>query len=216
MNDKIKDHMFILMDETPLNPPAADYKTITMADLARVKIDVESTELGGGKTLLSKTLTQDTSFEGKKITNAVDSDGKHKRGWYVDFNRMGEKVLSASTTFEGSIFFTTIVPDALTSGEKIDACALPPTQGRIYTLNLLTGEPSANLDKDSDIDDQDVFQTISASEIPGTPQLIFNKLSCTDGSCKHEVDVRIGKKNTQVDTSDVSKAEPIYWSAPAF
>jgi hypothetical protein len=214
MNDKIKDHMFVLLDNSPFHKPESSYKTINMADLSKVEIKVTSTELGGGKTSLTKALSQDESFEGKKITDAVDSVGNHKRGWYIDFSKMGEKVLSASTTFEGSVIFTTLVPDALTAGENINACALPPTQGRIYVLNLLTGEPSANLDKDSDIDDQDIFETISASEIPGTPQLIFNKLNCANGSCKHEVDVRIGKKDTEVNTSNLSKAESIYWSDP--
>ena len=214
MNDKIQDHMFVLLDSSPLHQPSASYEPITMADLAKVDISVTTTELGGGEVTLTKTLSQDDSFEGKKITNAKDSDGNSKRGWYVDFNTMGEKVLAASTTFEGSIIFTTLVPEALTGGQQIDACALPATQGRIYVLNLLTGEPSANLDGDSDVDDQDAFETISASEIPGTPQLIFNKLDCEDGSCKHEVDVRIGKKNTEVDTTNMAKAESIYWSDP--
>ena len=37
-------------------------------------------------------------------------------------------------------------------------------------MNILTGKPSLNIDREGDIDDQNVFRTIAASEIPGTPQ----------------------------------------------
>ncbi len=209
MNKKINDHMFILLDESPLHNLTSSYETIKMADLTKVKIGVTRTEADNGDVTLTKTVTLDDDFEGKKVTEL------DKKGWYVEFNKMGEKVLSASTTFEGSIVFTTLVPEAQTTGLLSSVCAVPVTQGRIYAFNLLTGEPSADLDKDKDVDDQDVFETIAASEIPGTPQLIFNKLSCKDGSCKHEVDVRIGKKSTEVNTKDLSEVESIYWSDPA-
>ena len=124
--------------------------------------------------------------------------------------------MATSITFEGSIIFTTLVPKVLTTGELITVCAAPATQGRLYAMNLLTGEASTNLDNsiDGEVTDNDVFVTISASEIPGTPQTVFNKLECVGHDCKHDVDVRIGKKSTEVGSTNVSEVESVYWNVP--
>jgi len=64
------------------------------------------------------------------------------------------------------------------------------------------------------VNDNDVFAVISANEIPGKPQRIFNGLDCSGGSCKHNVDIRIGKKGSEAAVKDVSKVESIYWVDP--
>ncbi|MEC4716429.1 PilC/PilY family type IV pilus protein [Cocleimonas sp. KMM 6895] len=203
MNEEINDHMFVILDKSPLNKLDDDFTPIQLSDLAKVEIDV----VGTGTTL-TKSITQDSDFEGKQITET------DKLGWYVNFFESGEKVLAPAITFEGSITFTTLVPKVLTTGELINSCAAPATQGRIYAMNLLTGEASIDMDGNGVINDNDVFQTISASEIPGTPQRVFNELSCENGECSHEVDIRIGKKSTEVGTMDVEAIESIYWSDP--
>ena len=225
LNDAINDHMFVLLDESPLSALADDYEAIEFneKDLAKVTIGlIESTDAATGDIITTKSVVSD--FEGEYITEVKydddddPSNDDFKRGWYVDFFEDGEKVLAQSITFEGSLIFTTLVPKTLSTGELINACAAPSTQGRLYGMNILTGEASIDTSKDFTIDDNDVFDTISASEIPGTPQPIFNKLECDSavdgGECSHPVDIRIGKKSTQIGTDDVAEIESVYWSDP--
>ncbi len=205
MNDKIEDHMFILLDRQPFRAIAADVDDpIEMSDLEEVSVTgVDS----------SKSVTKSEDFEGKNITELAD-----KKGWYASFGQSGEKVLASSITFEGSIIFTTLVPEAIDpdQAELISACATPATQGRLYAMDLLTGEASMNLDNSTDLEvtDNDVFLPISSGEIPGEPQRIFNSLDCAGGSCEHDVDIRVGKKSTQAGTTNVSNIESVYWNVP--
>jgi hypothetical protein len=202
MNELIDDHMFILLDKAPFVPMKEIFDgTIEIGDLEKVTIK------GAGS---SKEVGKIADFEGKKITQLSG-----KKGWYASFGESGEKVLASSITFEGSIIFTTLVPKVLNQGDLISACAAPSTQGRLYAMDLLTGEASMDLDNsEGDPNDNDVFTTVSASEIPGTPQRVFNKLECSGGSCTHNVDIRIGKKSSQAGTTDVEAVESVYWNAP--
>lgn len=206
LNDVIDDKMFILLDKQPYGElKDADDETyfpITMSDLANVEI---GTSVSNG--VLTKSIDND-ELEGKKITQT------DKKGWYISFPEDGEKVLAPSITFEGSIIFTTLVPKVLTTGELISACAAPATQGRLYALDILEAESTIDQDQNDAIDNNDVFNTISASEIPGTPQQVFNKLECDGDECTHEVDIRIGKKSSEVGSANVAKLESIYWGSP--
>jgi type IV pilus assembly protein PilY1 len=201
MNAEIEDHMFVLLDETPFMPMAAD------ADISIEIADLEEVVITEGES--GKTVGKGEDFEGKKITEVTG-----KKGWRVKFGQSGEKVLASSITFEGSIIFTTLVPKVLSEGELISVCAAPSTQGRLYAMDLLTGEARMDLDDNESTNDNDVFVTISASEIPGTPQRVFNSLNCVNGSCTHDVDVRIGKKSTEAGTTNVEAIESVYWNSP--
>ena len=224
MNEEINDHMFVLLDDSPLDKLPEDYSPITYQNVPDRDSDLEKVTIGLASGV--KSVTKSSDFEGNYITEVQKSDGEYKRGWFVEFQEDGEKVLAQSITFEGSLLFTTLVPKALTQGELISACAAPATQGRLYAMNILTGEASFDLLKNDSIDDNDVFETISASEIPGTPQRVFNELKCdttvTDacknggsGNLIHQVDIRIGKKSSQVGQDDVANIESIYWSDPS-
>lgn len=215
INKEISDHMFILLDKQPLSKiietgtgkfPVA----IEMDDLASVKITAVADNAANN---ITKTITH-TGFKNDDGDDVATITQSNKRGWYVEFPDSGEKVLAPSITFEGSIIFTTFVPKALVSDELNNACKSPSTQGRIYAMNILTGEASVNMDGESNTDDNDVFSVISASEIPGKPQRIFNGLKCENGTCTHDVDIRIGKKNSEVGIEDVANIESIYWNDP--
>ena len=214
INKKINDYMFVLLDKAPLSEIDKTIKPfkqwpIKINKLANVEIETSIQE-GTGK--VSKTLKHSDFKKGEKTVKQITESDKF--GWYVQFSDPGEKVLASSITFEGSLVFTTLVPAAITSGELINACESPGTQGRIYAMNILTGEASLDLNRDGSKDDNDVFNIIAASEIPGKPQRIFNKLDCSSGSCKHEVDIRIGKKSSEVSFENVSRVESIYWQHP--
>lgn len=208
LNEDIDDHMFILLDKNPIQKMPEPFSgLITKSDLAQVAI------AGAGD---NKSVTVHFGAGNEKITD-TDLDG-----WYVTLPESGEKVLASSITFEGSLLFTTLVPKVLVTGDMISLCASPTTQGRIYAMNILTGKASFDLDGNDAVNDQDVFETISASEIPGTPQLIFNALVKKGGGTsgdpetyEHPVDIRIGKKSTEVGVRDTANVESIYWSDPA-
>ena len=219
LNEEITDYMFVLLEKSPLKPleetGSGKYKTIKINRLANVKVTAVASTANN---TISKTLTH-TGFKSgaddvKSILHAKDSNGESMRGWYVKFSEADEKVLSPAITFEGSLIFTSFVPKAIVAGEGISACASPGTQGRIYAMNILTGEASIDLNRKNSVNDNDTFAVISANEIPGKPQRIFNKLDCSGGSCKHVVDVRIGKKGSEAGAQDVSKVESIYWNNP--
>ncbi len=211
VNDIINDHMFVLLDRSPLAALPSDYDPIVIGDLAKVEIG----KAENGKT----TLTHDEGFGGeaddKAITNLEDSSGHKKKGWYVEFGEEGEKVLATSMTFEGSLMFTTLVPEPADIDDSSNICTVAGTHGRIYIMDILTGEASSNLDDaDSDLNDNDVFEVIASGEIPGTPQTVANQLECTGDNCAHLFDIRIGKKNTEASVSNVADVESIYWTDP--
>lgn len=221
LNEAINDHMFVLFDESPLGNVPDDFEAIEFKedDLSKVSIGyVENTGENAGT--ITKSVTKSSDFEDKYITEVKNSNGDYKRGWYVDFFEEGEKVLAQSVTFDGSLIFTTLVPKTLTVGDQINACVAPSTQGRLYAMNILTGEASIDISKDLTIEDNDIFETISANEIPGSPQQVFNQLECAPavngvlGECIHPVDIRIGKKNTQIGSDDAAEIESVYWSDP--
>lgn len=207
MNDVITDHMFVLLDKEPLQALGDDtFDTIAMSDLAKVTVSTIVNE-------------ENPELTSKSVSNNFGED-KHimqtdKRGWYVAFGDSGEKVLAASLTFRGSILFSTLAPEIGAEASLTNACDVPSTQGRLYSLDILTGKPSLDLDKDSDVDSADVFTITSGPEIPGTPQPIFNEIACDDKhNCTHDVDIRVGKKRTQINTEDVAEVEGVYWSDP--
>ncbi len=211
VNDIIDDHMFVLLDRSPLAALPSDYDPILIGDLAKVEIG----KADNGNT----TLTHDEGFGGetgdKAITDLEDSSGHKKKGWYVAFGETGEKVLATSMTFEGSLMFTTLVPEPADINDSSNICTVAGTHGRIYIMDILTGEASANLDDaDSDLNDNDVFEIIASGEIPGTPQTVANQLECTGEHCTHLFDIRIGKKNTEATVSNVADVESIYWTDP--
>jgi hypothetical protein len=82
-------------------------------------------------------------------------------------------------------------------------------------MNLLTGKPAYDLDwSGGDPDTTDIFVAVSADEIPGAPQRVFNSFECSDGKCEHAVDIRVGKKLLQASSYDRGYLEPVYWTDP--
>jgi len=207
LDESIHDKFFVLVDNSPYKPIDNDnYVTITKNHLASISIS----DSGSGASI-----ALDGSIE--------DSD---KRGWKVSFPESGEKVLSTALAFDGVMTFTTLVPEALLTGVGIDQCAAPVVQGRFYAINILTGKAGLYLNSEApDPDSPEASQEIPDSEIrsvtiskepPGNPQVVFNKLEVDEaaGTCQHPVDIRIGKKLSQVTGYDTCRLESVYWSDP--
>jgi Tfp pilus tip-associated adhesin PilY1 len=203
-NDKvIQDKMFVLRDVSPYEPLPESFTTITKDELASVSISSVNDVIS--------------------LTHSGFGDEDKDKGWFLSLPD-GEKVLAQAITFDGVITFTTMVPQILTQG--VDPCKAPKAFGRLYALNILTGESVIDLDEDDAVNDDDAYIDVVKGEIPGKPQIIFNKFTkkvvstdadtgeVTKTSCSHPVDIRVGKKRSQVTGYDACRLESVYWNDP--
>lgn len=198
----VTDKFFVMLDAA-VNAPLTtnlegdgDFEAIEVSDLVEV------------------TMT-DTAVNQGAMTDKTIFGVENKSGWYLTLPEDGEKVLSTSITSNGNVMFTTLVPGLGVTAKDIDVCTAPVTQGRLYSLNVLTGESGNDLNNDGTVTDTDLFALVSANEIPGSPQLVFNSPYCADGECKHLVDIRVGKKNSAVTSYDSAHLESVFWTNPS-
>ena len=71
------------------------------------------------------------------VSDSVAASEDTANGWYIDFADSGEKVVSGSVTMDGSVYFTTIVPQAKSG------CAAPTTlpSNYFYSINIHNASP---------------------------------------------------------------------------
>jgi hypothetical protein len=81
-------------------------------------------------------------------------------------------------------------------------------------LNILTAEPGSDIDRDGTVTDNELMTIVTANEIPGSPQRIFNKPTCVGTECTQLVDVRVGKRGEALTTYDASLLESVFWTNP--
>ncbi len=207
LDTETTDRFYVLADRRVRLPLPEDYTAITEEDLVAVEM---TTDAEGAITLTNPLVNQ-------SVLTVND-----KRGWYFQFSGEGEKVLSNSLTNRGKVIFTTLVPDIYANvTSSISACNIPATQGRAYVLDILQAKPVVDLDGDGgDPDNDDLFTVVSANEIPGGVQLVFNEprsssgKACSEGDCVQDVDLRSGKKLSQIMTYNAGVLESVFWSKP--
>lgn len=203
MDEVIDDKFYVLIDTSPFAPLETEgessYQTITESSLASITVTS-----GGG-------VTQSGSL--------VSS-----RGWKINLPENGEKVLGEATAVNGSVIFPTLVPEVLASGVGIDQCAAPATYSRLYAIDILTGTPKWDLNGDGN---PVPFTEPLTTEIISSVDKVFNKpepnqeVIGEDGNptgefeCVHTVDLRVGKKSSQVTGYNTCRLESVYWSDPA-
>ena len=208
-NNDIKDRFYVLLDgavHTPLKKNiegTSTFKTLKHSDLVRVSVSGDNTI-----SAINQGVMSDKSI--------LSVDGK--AGWYMVMPKTGEKILATSITAEGNVMFTSLVPDngamSNSGSQSQDLCNAPLTQGRFYSLNILTAEAGSDLNRDGTITDNDLMSVVTANEIPGSPQRVFNKPVCKDQECTQMVDVRVGKRNEALSTYDASLLESVFWTNP--
>ncbi len=204
MNKTIIDNFFVLVDESPYSAYTDERpKTSTVIvpkDLADIDISP-----GGASVSPDKTI-------------------KTMRGWKVNFYDDGEKVLGGALTVDGAVVFTTLVPEA-TGSELVDQCSAPATHSKVYALSLLTGQAILDLNGDGKVTTPADISITTGTEILNKVQIVYNTPKVTsqigeDGSptgkksCTHPVDIRAGKKLSQVSNYDACRLESVYWSDP--
>jgi len=128
-----------------------------------------------------------------------------KKGWYYPFTaRYAEKVLAPALTFLDKVLFTTFSrTDENGNQSVVNACQPATNMSRAYVLDIMTGAPVANLDRDDGDGggSKDDFVNAGSNEILDMPQVIFGALTaedggeCTAGDCYQTVTVRVGKSD---------------------
>jgi hypothetical protein len=206
----IDDYFYSILDENVNNPVPGGFSTITPANLAAITVNITKDADGNETSTITSALGSQTVIQA------------NKKGWYLDLPKDGEKVLSNSITTHGTIIFTTLVPEAYAVNTRnTDVCGAGVTQGRLYALDVKTAKPVIDLNwSGGDPDDNDLFMVVTANEIPGTVQLIYNAPESSSGGecstvdCMQNVDIRSGKKLSQVANFNGGRLEPVYWTEP--
>lgn len=159
------------------------------------------------------------------VTSSLVGPSEDKKGWYIELENDGEKIVSNSLAFNGIIFFTTYTPApaATTTSNSNngnnannDPCNGMYNTGtaRLYALNLKTGGPVLNLSSKGQGTNGEVDETsdnllpLCKSDrnatigrgLPGAPQLVFPK----NGGVKLTVGVGGGTYSRNLDFRDMT------------
>ncbi|MGD8938325.1 MAG: PilC/PilY family type IV pilus protein [Gammaproteobacteria bacterium] len=118
LNTTIQDRFYMLRHADIYTAPSS-YTKLTPSDF----YDATDNVIGTG------TASEQADAQTELWTN-------HK-GWYIDLNSNGEKVLAAALTFDYQIIFTTYEPT-----DSGSACSAGSGQGRVYAVNLLDATPA--------------------------------------------------------------------------
>ena len=125
-----------------------------------------------------------TGGEGYPITYSdlrqagSDPEGEDQ-GWYHEFSRDGEKVLSSPVIYDNTVLFTTYAP----GGDDLDdnPCVVRYGEAYLYAADMVSGKPPADSDSNN-FEDNNVIKDIDwngekldQSTIPPSPSLIFQQ-----------------------------------------
>lgn len=156
--------------------------------------------------------------------NSIDIVSASKKGWKMPLNESstGEKVLSSALTFQNKVLFTSLVINKVTANNyNNNICSLNNnSQGRLYALDLLTGDAVLDLDSDTAAN-TDSYVTVTGGEILETPQIIYgdfadkNGNSCTTSECARTYSIHVGKGPSKAGSSThTSKPIPVGKTLP--
>lgn len=101
------------------------------------------------------------------------------KGWKINFSN-GEKVLSDSTTFNGSILFSTFTPTRTSAG----SCSARAGTNKFYAVSATDGMP-VRRDADADIDADDRARELEQGGIAPSAVILFPTPddNCTGAAC---------------------------------
>ncbi len=113
------------------------------------------------------------------LRTATSDPDDSKPGWYYEFSRDGEKVLSSPVILDNTILFTTYAP----GGDDLDddPCVVRFGEAYLYAADMVTGSPpsdsdSSNFGDDSLINDLDWSgEKLDQSTIPPSPSVIYQE-----------------------------------------
>jgi type IV pilus assembly protein PilY1 len=78
----------------------------------------------------------------------------NSKGWYIQLENPGEKVISSITVFNGVVYFTTYTPESGVAETGEDPCVVVSGRGqsRLYALNYKTGEAAHEYSTETETD----------------------------------------------------------------
>ena len=203
LNTSIDDKFFILVDDSPFQELDEEFTTITTSNLAAIDIYEEN----------------GTAFT--STTGSFFTDGK--RGWVVSLPGSGEKVITKAIVRNGVVVFTTFVPKT----DDVSCGIANGSVSRLYALNMVTGKAGIKFDEHQSRQTLKDYPLLSAGSSPRLsgpgypgivppPEVVFGSFEIdADGTCKHPVDYRLGRKLSPVSGYSACMLEPAYWSDPA-
>jgi len=150
LNTDVTDHFFVLKDKGALSGT----------------FDMDA-EIGD---LQDVTSLADTDSNG--ISDAVELLNDNlaaKKGWYISFDAVGEKVIERSVTFNNAVIFTSYVPPGATG----DVCQAAAGSGRVYALNILNGNPYLDTNNDGFLAETDRYEELPDVTIPPPPTILL-------------------------------------------
>ncbi len=96
--------------------------------------------------------------------------GASDYGWRLNMTDTGEKILGDSITVNNQIIFTSYQP-ALAVG----ACTTAIGGGSVYTVSVLDGSPTLDMDEDDDLDVEDRKKSLAHGGIPPEPAALITE-----------------------------------------
>jgi len=122
-----------------------------------------------GITLAEDSLSEISKGQFNAAKTTEDIDVKGKRGWYIELQDVGEKIISTPKTINRAVHFNTYTP----SKPGSNPCAIGLGINRTYNVDILNGAP------DQGTGSYDDYVIISKSQgINGDPNVI-----CFEGKC---------------------------------
>ncbi|MDH5325354.1 MAG: PilC/PilY family type IV pilus protein [Gammaproteobacteria bacterium] len=170
LNTTVQDRFYMLRSTDIYQKPAT-YTKVTDADMynATQNLIGEST--------------------GTALTTEVAALGAAK-GWYIDMENSGEKVLAQSVTVNNQVLFTTFEPSVNTS-----ACSTGNGTGRLYVVNVVDATPTINTTGDATLVKADRVTGLARNGIPPSPSVLFpsdgytsNPVLCIGAECNTNLD----------------------------
>lgn len=117
------------------------------------------------------------------VLDPTDAGTQTALGWFFDFatatpGRVGEKVLATSNVLEGTVIFTTYVPDDASA--IADPCQAAEGTGAVYNMNVLSTKATRDWDGTPGVDDiTDRSYGLGRPGIPSEVVTVFTKEGVT-------------------------------------
>jgi type IV pilus assembly protein PilY1 len=150
LNTEVTDHFFVLKDKGALSGTFdMDASIIDLQDVTSLA-DADNNGVSDAVELLN------------------DVTGT-KKGWYISFDAVGEKVIERSVTFNNAVIFTSYIPPGATG----DVCQAAAGGGRVYALNILNGNPYVDTNTDGTLNESDRYAELPGGGIAPPPQVLL-------------------------------------------
>jgi type IV pilus assembly protein PilY1 len=150
LNETVNDHFYVIKDKGALS--------------GTFDMDVELSNLVD--------VTDLTDSSGNGVSDQVEilnDESLSKKGWYIDFSDVGEKVIERSVTFNNAVIFTSYIPPGSTG----EVCQAAAGGGRVYALNILNGNPFIDTTPDGSLNENDRYAELVGGGIAPPPQILL-------------------------------------------